>query len=171
MVPTVVQRNASLIIGLVFASGLALLQVLIGGRGLLFPLPGYALLAIAALVAAVIVGRSRTPADSFCLGATAIFCGYVGLRALFSPGYFAWPDLLSVAGVLVVYGITTTVLTSSRARLAIVLSLLAAGLVHVFVGALQFSRGDNFMLIPFLQRADYGQRASGYYVCPNHHAG
>src|SRR5439155_3983432 len=29
----------------------------------------------------------------------------------------------------------------------------------------------NFMLIPFLQRVDYGQRASGLYVCPNHLAG
>ena len=34
-----------------------------------------------------------------------------------------------------------------------------------------FTHGDNFMLIPQLQRADYGQRASGFYVCPNHLAG
>src|SRR5438132_4500549 len=27
------------------------------------------------------------------------------------------------------------------------------------------------MLIPFLQRFDYGRRASGFYVCPNHLAG
>ncbi|HEX8680493.1 MAG TPA: O-antigen ligase family protein [Chthoniobacterales bacterium] len=171
MVPTVVQRRPGLIVGLVFASGLALLQVLIGGRGLLFPLPGYALLCIAALLAVWMVGRSRTPADSFCLYATAIFCGYVGLRAIVSPGYFARADVLSVAGALVVYGITTTVLTSSKARLAAVLTLLGVALVHVLIGAVQFSRGDNFMLIPFLQRADYGQRASGFYVCPNHLAG
>src|SRR5205085_7964252 len=31
--------------------------------------------------------------------------------------------------------------------------------------------GNNFMLIPFLQRFDYGRRASGFYVCPNHLAG
>ena len=33
------------------------------------------------------------------------------------------------------------------------------------------SRVKIIMLIPFLQRADYGHRASGFYVCPNHLAG
>src|SRR5439155_1500716 len=36
---------------------------------------------------------------------------------------------------------------------------------------IQFRDGNNFMLIPFLQRFDYGRRASGFYVCPNHLAG
>src|SRR5262249_59233087 len=37
--------------------------------------------------------------------------------------------------------------------------------------AVQFRYGDDFMLIPFLQRFEYGRRASGFYVCPNHLAG
>ena len=172
MAATGYHRSAGLLLAFALAAGLALLQVLIGGRGLLFPLPGYALLAAAALLGVWIVGRSRTPADTFCLYATAVFCGYIGVRALFSPGYFARPDLLSAAGALVVYGLTTTVLTSSRARLAVVLTLLGVGLIHVMIGAIQFSQGNNFMLIPFLQRTDYyGERASGFYICPNHLAG
>jgi O-antigen ligase len=49
--------------------------------------------------------------------------------------------------------------------------LLIFGLVHVFIGAIQFRNGDNFMPISFLQRFDYERRASGFYVCPNHLAG
>ena len=44
-------------------------------------------------------------------------------------------------------------------------------MAEVVVGAIQFRSGTNFMLIPFLQRFDYGRRASGFYVCPNHFAG
>ncbi len=56
-------------------------------------------------------------------------------------------------------------------RLTVILILLTVSLAHVMIGLVQFTRGDNFMLIPFLQRVDYGQRASGFYVCPNHLAG
>jgi O-antigen ligase len=45
------------------------------------------------------------------------------------------------------------------------------GVAHVLIGAIQFRDGNNFMLIPFLQRFDYGRRVSGFYVCPNHLAG
>jgi O-Antigen ligase len=41
----------------------------------------------------------------------------------------------------------------------------------VLIGVVQFRDGNNFMLISFLQRVDYGRRASGFYVCPNHLAG
>src|SRR5205809_665038 len=49
--------------------------------------------------------------------------------------------------------------------------LAAAALLTVLVGAIQFRDGNNFMPIEFLQRVDYGRRASGFYVCPNHLAG
>ena len=70
-----------------------------------------------------------------------------------------------------VYGIVATQLTSAAQRLTLIVILLVAALVHVVIGFARFSRGDNFMLISFLQRADYGQQASGFYVCPNHLAG
>ncbi len=166
-----VHRNAGLLPAFLLAAGIVSLQALIGGRRLLFAFPGYLLLATAGLSALAQLWRSRARPDSMCLGATGVFCGYIGLRALLSQGYFARPDLFAVAAALVVYGVTATVLTSSRARLLVVASLLAFGLSHVLVGFVQFSRGDNFMLIPFLQRVDYGQRASGFFVCPNHLAG
>ena len=62
-------------------------------------------------------------------------------------------------------------LSSSTIRMTLIVSLMALAVVHVLVGVIQFSRGDNFMLIPFLQRVDYGHRASGFFVCPNHLAG
>jgi O-antigen ligase len=55
--------------------------------------------------------------------------------------------------------------------MSILACLLAAALAHVFVGAIQFRSGNNFMPISLLQRFDYGRRASGFYVCPNHLAG
>ncbi|HEX8279893.1 MAG TPA: O-antigen ligase family protein, partial [Chthoniobacterales bacterium] len=160
-----------MIVAFAFAAGLAMLQMLIGGRGPLFPLPGYALLALTALAGIATVKYSRTQADSSCLYATALFCSYIGVRALLTPGYFARADIYTVAGALVVYGLTATVLTSSRARLAVLVTLLAVAMPHVLIGAVQFTQGNNFMLIPFLQRVDYGPRASGFFVCPNHLAG
>ena len=148
-----------------------LLQALIGGRGLLFVFPGLCLLAAAALVGLATAARSRAQADSRCLYSAGIFLGYLLLRAICSPGYFARPDLFSIVGVMVVYGTTVTLLTSSRARLGIVGALLAFAVIHVLIGIVQFTRGDNFMPISWLQRVDYGQRASGFYVCPNHLAG
>lgn len=166
-----VSRSVGVFPAVLLAAGLALLQALIGGRVQLFSFPGYCLIGAAALFAVATVSRANTRADLFCLGGTAVFFGYLLLRALFSPAYFARPDLFSVVGALAVYGLTVAVFTSSAARSVILASLLSFALVHVLVGMIQFSRGDNFMLIAFLQRADYGQRASGFYVCPNHLAG
>lgn len=152
-------------------AGLILIQALIGGRGLLFSLPAYGVLGAGALLGVISWPRLKTSPDLFCLGTTAIFGGYIIFRALFSPGYFARADLFSILAALAVYGLTITVASSSSVRLGIFSSLLTFGLAHVLVGLIQFSRADNFMLIPFLQRVDYGERASGFFVCPNHLAG
>ena len=156
---------------MILAAGLALLQALIGGRGLLFAYPGYGLIGIAGLVGFAFAYRSKASPDWFCLYGTIIFLGYVLVRALASDGYVARPDVFSALGALTVYGLTVSALTSAKARLAVISVLLTFALVHVFIGMIQFSRGDNYMLIPFLQRVDYGPRASGFYVCPNHLAG
>ena len=72
---------------------------------------------------------------------------------------------------MVVYATTVTIVSSTRTRLVVIAVLLGAALVHVLISVIQFSRGNNFMPFPFLQRADYGERGSGFYVCPNHLAG
>jgi O-antigen ligase len=168
---TSINRRAGLFPALVLAAGCVLLQALIGGRVLLFCFPGLCLVGAAALFGAATASRSKARPDLFCLAATLIFFGYLISRALASPEYFARLDLFSMVGALAVYGLIATVFTSTAVRSVIVGSFLCFAMVHVVVGLIQFSRGDNFMLIPFLQRTDYGQRASGFYVCPNHLAG
>jgi O-antigen ligase len=145
--------------------------VLSGGRRLVFALPGYALVALAAILAAIAFRRLKSRGDFFCLCTSGLFFGYILVRALTSPiAYAARPDLYCVLAALAVYGVTI-LLSNATFRLTIVISLLALAIVHVLIGVVQFTRGDNFMLIPFLQRANYGYRASGFIVCPNHLAG
>ena len=152
-------------------AGLAVTQILIGGRGLVFSLPGYGLIALAAVLAAVTFRRLKSRGDFFCLCASGVFFGYILLRSLTSPiAYAARPDLYCVLAAFAVYGVTI-LLSNATLRLTIIVSLLALAIVHVLIGIIQFTRGDNFMLIPFLQRANYGYRASGFLVCPNHLAG
>jgi O-antigen ligase len=148
------------------------IQALIGGTRLLFALPAYCLLAIAGIVCIGLIRNAKPAPDRFCLGTSALFFGYILGRAFFSPS----PDLARLdAGMvlagLTVYLLTSCVLTSGGVRLAIWTCLVLAAMAHVFIGAIQFRFGNNFMPIPFLQRFDYGPRASGFYVCPNHLAG
>jgi O-antigen ligase len=164
-------RAAVVLCAALLIAGLAVTQILIGGRGLVFALPGYALVALAALLAAVTLRRLRSRGDLFCLGASGIFFGYILLRAVTSPIVSAArPDLYCVLAALAVYGVTI-LLSNATVRLTIIAALLALAIVHVLIGLVQFTREDNFMLIPFLQRANYGYRASGFIVCPNHLAG
>ena len=158
--------------GVLLAASFAVIQVLIGGTRLLFSLPAYGLLAVMSLVALMAVKRRRPPPSEICLITTAIFFGYILGRALLSPvDYLARPDIYSVLGGLLVYFFVARVFTDSKPRIYMLFFLLALSLVHVFVGLEQFRRGDNFMPIRWLQRFDYGRRASGFYVCPNHLAG
>ncbi len=165
------KRAAQLVSATLLVAGVVVLQTLIGGRGLLFSLPGFVLIGLAALVAVVAANRSRILSNPAALSVSAIFFGYILARALASPAYFARPDLFSVVAALVVYGLVATVLTSSSVRALIFAALILFAVAHVLVGIMQFTRADNFMPIPFLQRVDYGQRASGLYICPNHLAG
>ena len=159
-------------VALLLAIAFAVIQTLIGGTRLLFSLPALGLVAVAALLA-LLSRRDESPApDRVCLWTSAIFFGYILLRALLSPApYVARYDIFAVLGGLMIYAATATTLTSAKARLALVGFLLGCGVIHVCIGAIQFRDGNNFMPISFLQRADYGRRASGFYVCPNHLAG
>lgn len=158
-------------LGLLGFSFLAI-SALGAGTRLEHALPCYAVVAMAAILSVFSLKRpSREGISRACLGATGVFFGYVLLRILFSPvDYLARTDLYMVLAGLIVYLITAEYLKSSQHRL-VTLALLAIGAAQVAVGVVQFAKGDNFMPIPFLQRADYGQRASGFYICPNHLAG
>ena len=154
------------------AVALGLIQTLIGGTRLIFSLPAYAILASVGLLTIFVFRQPKPRPAQICLVSSAIFFGYILARAFFSPvAYTARPDVYAVLGGLIVYLFVACIGTSAKLRATVVIVLLALALVHVLIGAIQFRDGNNFMLIPFLQRFDYGRRASGFYVCPNHLAG
>ena len=153
-------------------AALALIQILIGGTREIYSLPAYAILAIVALLTLVMFRQPKPRPAQLCLISSAIFFGYILVRAFFSPVvYTARPDFYVVVSGLVVYWFVALFCTSAKLRASVLIGLLILGVAHVLIGAIQFRDGNNFMLIPFLQRFDYGRRASGFYVCPNHLAG
>ena len=165
-------RSIEVVTVVLLAAALLLIQVLIGGTRLIFSFPSYAILALVALLALFLFRQPRPRPSQICLISSAIFFGYILVRAFFSPVvYTARQDIYSAVGGLVVYWFVALFCTSAKPRAWIVIALLGLALVHVLIGAIQFRDGNNFMLIEFLQRVDYGRRASGFYVCPNHLAG
>jgi O-antigen ligase len=166
-----ISRLGGFFIVLFSATALALLQVSIAGTGLFFFLPSYGLVAIAALISFATL-RSGSSPDLACLGASVIFGGYIVLRALTSPvSYVARADLYLVMAALTVYGLTAIVLSSSGKRIALIILLLTFAMLHVLLGLIEFGLGENFILIPFLQTLEINNRASGFYVNPDHFAG
>ncbi len=152
--------------------GFAVISALIGGTRPVFSLPAYGLLGILGVLTLLSVATVRPVPSHVCLLGTTLFFGYILGRAALSPViYLAREDAFSVLGCLVVYFTVACALTDTNRRHVFVWFLLALAMVQTFVGAVQFKNGDNFMLMPFLQRFDYGSRASGFYVCPNHFAG
>jgi O-antigen ligase len=148
------------------------MQVLIGGTRLLFSLPCYGLIGLAALLSLLHLTAVRPKPNLLCLIATMAFMGYVLVRAFTSPvEYLARADIYAVLGGLLIYLIVACALTAARARNWILFGLFLVAIVHILVGVVQFRQGNNFMPIKWLQRFDYGKRASGFYVCPNHLAG
>ncbi|CAN5751936.1 hypothetical protein BH20VER1_BH20VER1_07410 [soil metagenome] len=157
---------------LLLVAAFGAIQVLIGGTRMAFSLPSYALLGVAGVLALLTVRQPKAPASHPCLAVAAVFLAYILGRALSSPvPYLTRSDIYSVLGGLVVYFLVACVLTANRHRMVLMLFLLVVGVGHALVGALQFRDGNNFMPIWWLQRYDYGSRASGFYVCPNHLAG
>lgn len=157
---------------LVLFTGLAAMQILIGGTRMVFSLPAYGVVGVAALLGVFSWRRVRSNPNQLCLAATALFLLYVLSRALLSPvPYIARSDIHSVLGGLAVYFLVACVLTGTRQRMWMIVLLIALALGHVLVGAVQFRYGHNYMPISWLQRYDYEWRASGFYGCPNHLAG
>jgi O-antigen ligase len=158
--------------GMTIVVAFAACQALIGGTRLLFAFPAFGLLALAGVIGVFVVRSSRFSADRICLACTALFFAYMLVRAGLSPDhYLARFDIYSMVAGLIVYLLATAVVTDAKRRMAILAALLAVGVIHVVIGAVQFRNGDNWMPFAFLQRFNYGRRASGFYMCPNHLAG
>ena len=155
------------------AVALIALQVLFGGAYLVLSLPCYGIVALAGFlswIGARATHLSRT--SHLSLQASAIFCGYVLLRALYSEdNYIARADIYMVLASLIVYLSFALVITSSRLRVQFVAVLLLLAAVNFVIGGIQYFKGHNFMPFQFLPRGNYGARASGFFGCPNHLAG
>lgn len=152
---------------------LVLMQVLIGGAGLVYGLPGDVLLGLAGL-ALVFVAREAKGNGSTLWSAVSVLvlAAYLVARSYLSPvAYLARWDLFLVLGAVLVYFAICRFFSRSRDRLIVVGILAVLALVHVVVGAIQFKQRDNFMLIPWMIRSDWEWRASGFYIYPNHLAG
>jgi O-antigen ligase len=150
---------------------IVIIECAIGGTRLVFSIPSYSLLGLAALAAAF----RRPPVEArpslLCLSVSAVYFGYILYRAFQSPiEYLAWSDYYMVLGCLAVYLLTTIQLTGTRERGVILWTLFALAMVNVLFGMRQFRYGDNWM--PFgLIRADSGRRASGMLISSIHMAG
>ncbi len=163
-------RNISLA---VFILALLLMQVLIGGAGLVFSLPASIVLALAGVLLVFVRREQFRNSMTLWTGLSAILLGgYVIARSQFSPVvYLARWDLFLTLGALVAYLATSLYFVRARDRLIVVSLLLALAVAHVLIGGIQFKQADEFMLVPGIIRSKWEWRASGFYIYPNHLAG
>lgn len=158
-------------VAFVFLLGFASLHLLIGGTRLVFALPCFAALALAAFLA-LLARREPEAARGLAPWSALLFFGVIAARAATSPfPYLAWPDLTTAAACLVVYLLTARVLVDAKLRLIFVGFLILLAVFDFGAGARQFRGGDDWMPFGFLRAQDYRGRASGAFICPNHLAG
>lgn len=148
------------------------IELMTGGTRLLFSIPAYGLLALAALFSLGDLRRPKPSPSGLCLAASAWFFGYILARTLTSPvAYIAWDDEFMVIGCLLLYLLTACYLTDPRRRMWVLWILLALAGGNLLVGLSQFANGDSYMLFWFVRSEQYLGRASGFYICPDHLAG
>ena len=136
-----------------------------------FAIPGYLILGLAGLSSLLLVRKVRPLPSLLCLASSALFFTYILWRAYHSPvEYLSRPDRYMVLACLIVYLIFALYITDPKTRLYFFYGLFLIGTAHIILGAIQYSKENNFLPFGYL-RADYGRRASGFYVCPNHYAG
>lgn len=151
------------------AAGLIVMQFLIGGARLADALPACLLVAAAGLTTIPLRRTVRVRPNVFCLASTLALAAWVIGRAVFSPvPCLARGDLFTALAALVVYLVCTLYLSRTRERFAMILILVLAGIVHVGLGIAQFKGQYNFMPLPWIFRPDFGFRASGLFISPNH---
>ena len=155
------------------AIGLTALQVLFGGTHSVLSIPCYGIIAVAGLLGWFGGRGVRLPKTSqWCLLTSAVFFGYVAIRALLTKeDYIARADLYLVLAALIIYLSFALVIHSPRLRVRFVTVLLLLATADFVIAAIQYFKGHNFMPFALLPRHNYGWRASGFFGCPNHLAG
>jgi O-antigen ligase len=153
-------------------TALVVIELLIGGTRLLFSLPSYGIVALVSFLSLYSFRRPQVPANLNCLIGAGIFATYLIARILLSPvEYIARIDLFMLLGALMFYLFVALYLTVPKYRFIFVMTLLVIALVHVTIGGIQYLRGERFPIFSFIEKVDYGLRATGLYICPNHLAG
>ena len=156
-----------------FIFALLLMQVLIGGAGLVFSLPATLVLGLAGVLLVFARREEKGNAVTLWTGVSALLlAGWVVARSQFSPVvYLARWDLFLSLGALLAYLMTSCFFTRAKERLMVVGGLAGLAVVHAFIGGIQFKQGDDYMLLPGIIRSSWEWRASGFYIYPNHLAG
>ena len=148
------------------------IECFIGGTRLIYSLPAYGLISIAAILTLASFRSKRPRPDVFCVGATLLLGGWILGRAWNSPiEYLALPDFYMMMGCLMVYLMTALYLHGNRGQVAMIAVLWAIAAVEVWVGVLQFTKPEDsgFMLFGLIRPSI--NRASGMYISPNNFAG
>jgi len=162
----------NLSISLTLALALGIIQWMIGGARLVYSLPAYALIALAAVLSLRFLRKPSARPSVLCLLSTLLFGGYVLLRGWTSPNAFlARQDLFLAAACLAVYLLSALVIVETRVRMGIVYGLFGIAAVQVIAGMMQFSGYGDSMLFGVPRPPGYGMRASGLLLSPNHLAG
>lgn len=161
----------SLLFLILFSLAFILLECLLGGTRLLFGLPGYLLIASAAVLTLFSLRKTKIQARPSCLAAAGALTAYIAVRASYSPvTYLALPDFFMVLAALCVYLLAALHIVKSKQRMFFFGLLLLIAIGQTMLAARQFSTGTDKLLFNFV-RYNVEHRASGQYVSPNHLAG
>ena len=157
------------------ALGIAAAQAGIGGVKLLYSLPAYGLIGLAALCSLFEPPRHiSTGTRNLCLATTIGMAAWVLGRSYFAPvDYLARHDLFMTLGTVTVYLLASIFLTSTRSRHVLLTILLICAAAHLACGVVQFhsSSGHYMFFSSWIEQTGYKGRATGFYLNPNHLAG
>ncbi len=155
------------------ALGIAVAQAGAGGVSLLYSLPAYGVIGLAAL--AGLFGRGKhisLGVNVPCLLSAILLAGCIIVRSDFAPvDYLARNDFFMTLAALAVYLLSAVFLSQCRHRHILIGILLAFAAAHLVYGVFQFREGQYTLFSPWIVRENYMWRASGFYLSPNHLAG
>jgi len=137
------------------AAGLLAVQVLLGGWWYpAFAVPGYTLVALAALLAGLMCFRATNAPGAVCGGLVLLFAGWCLWRQSVSPDpYTAREDSWLLLAVLCVYLTTAWQLREPGPRWLVLGVLFALAVVQVVIVAAQFTSEVRFHPLAFLARS------------------
>ncbi|MEO7319268.1 MAG: hypothetical protein ABIZ56_09795, partial [Chthoniobacteraceae bacterium] len=128
------------------ALGIAAVQAGIGGMKLLYALPAYGIIGLAALCS-LFEPAKRISAGTCarCLAAAIALAACVVLRAVYSPvDYLARPDLFMTLAALTVYLLAAIFLSETRSRHLLFAILFVFAGAHLACGVVQFRADELF---------------------------